>query len=513
MLLDWLLAFSPLLLIVVLMVRFRWPAARAGPAGWLAGLGIAVVRFGAGIEVLARSQVRAFVLSLDVLMIVWGAFLLYRVADQAGAIRALEQALPRLTADRGMQALLIGWAFASFLQGVGGFGVPVVVTAPLLVGLGFPPLASVLTAAIGHSWSVTFGSLASSFQALIAATGLPGPELASQAALLLGAAGLGCGFLVAHIAGGNAAVRRLALPIVALGLVMGSVQYALATQGLWNIAGFGGGMAGLAAGLGIARLLRHSSTPAPAPRTGPPILLALAAYIALIAITLFIQLIPAIRSALEIVRLQLPLPGVETSLGFVSPPGQTPSIYFLRHAGATLAYASVVSYLIYRRAGLLPRGASGRILAATLRGVISPSLSIVSMVSLAELMGHSGMTDTLARGLAQALGTFFPLASPWIGALGAFVSGSNTNSNFLFAGLQMRTAELIGASIPWVLAAQTAGGAIGSVVAPTKVVVGVSSADGTVEEGVVMRYLIPYAAILIAGLSLVTFVILRLAAP
>jgi lactate permease len=77
----------------------------------------------------------------------------------------------------------------------------------------------------------------------------------------------------------------------------------------------------------------------------------------------------------------------------------------------------------------------------------------------------------------------------------------------------MRTAELIGVSIPWVLAAQTAGGAIGSVVAPTKVVVGVSSAGEAVEEGVVMRYLIPYAAILIAGLSLATFVILRLTAP
>ena len=128
-------------------------------------------------------------------------------------------------------------------------------------------------------------------------------------------------------------------------------------------------------------------------------------------------------------------------------------------------------------------------------------------------MGHSGMTDALARGLAEALGALFPLASPWIGALGAFVSGSNTNSNFLFAGLQARTAELIGVSIPWVLAAQTAGGAIGSVVAPTKVVLGVSSAGEMVEEGVVIRHLIPYAAVLIAGLSLAVFAIVRLTSP
>jgi lactate permease len=135
------------------------------------------------------------------------------------------------------------------------------------------------------------------------------------------------------------------------------------------------------------------------------------------------------------------------------------------------------------------------------------------MVSLAEVMGHSGMTDALARGLAEGLGGLFPLASPWIGALGAFVSGSNTNSNFLFAGLQLRTAELIRVSTPWILAAQTSGGAIGSVVAPTKVVVGVSSTDNVVEEGVVVRHLVPYIAVLLAGLSLAAWAILRLSAP
>ncbi len=68
-----------------------------------------------------------------------------------------------------MQALLICWPFASFLQGVGGFGVPVAVTAPLLIGLGFTPLVAVVAPSLGHGWSVTFGSLGTSFQALMAA--------------------------------------------------------------------------------------------------------------------------------------------------------------------------------------------------------------------------------------------------------------------------------------------------------------------------------------------------------
>ena len=182
---TFILALTPIILILVLMVGLRWGAARAGGAGYLSALLIAIIFFGAGPELLAYAHMKALLLSVDVLLIIWAAFLLYRVADEAGAIRTIGQALPHLTADQGMQALIIGWVFASFLQGVGGFGVPVAVIAPILVGLGFTPLAAVLIPSIGHGWAVTFGSLGSSFQALMASTGLPGEQLAPAAALFL----------------------------------------------------------------------------------------------------------------------------------------------------------------------------------------------------------------------------------------------------------------------------------------------------------------------------------------
>ncbi len=193
-----LLALLPIALILFLMVGLRWGAARAGGAGYLSALIIAILFFGARLELLAYAHVRALLLSVDVLLIIWAAFLLYRVADEAGAIRTIGQALPHLTNDTGMQALIIGWVFATFLQGVGGFGVPVAVIAPVLVGLGFSPLAAVVIPSIGHGWAVTFGSLGSSFQALIAATGVPGEVLAPPTALFLGIAGLFSGWLVAH---------------------------------------------------------------------------------------------------------------------------------------------------------------------------------------------------------------------------------------------------------------------------------------------------------------------------
>jgi lactate permease len=110
------LALLPIALIVILMIGFRWGAVQAGGVGYLSALLISVLAFGAGPQLLAYAHTRALILALDVLIIIWGAFLLYRVVDEAGAIRTIGRALPHLTADRGMQALLIGWVFA-LLQG------------------------------------------------------------------------------------------------------------------------------------------------------------------------------------------------------------------------------------------------------------------------------------------------------------------------------------------------------------------------------------------------------------
>ena len=497
------LALIPILLILVFMVGFRWGAARAGGAGYLSALLVAILFFGAGPQVLAYAHTRALMLSLDVLLIIWAAFLLYRVADEAGAIRIIGQALPHLTADRGMQALVIGWGFASFLQGVGGFGVPVAVIAPVLVGLGFTPLSAVIIPSLGHGWAVTFGSLGSSFQALLAATHLPHDLLAPPAAFFLGISALASGLMVAHVTGGWPVVRRLLGPIILLGVVMSVVQYLVAVTNLWNIAAFAGGVAGLAAGFPLARRYRGDQANNGDLDLGA-LRVALSGYAILVLITLIVQAVPAVKSFLGQVALQIPIPEVRTALGHVTPAGKTRLIPIFAHAGASLTYSSILAYFIYRYAGLYRPGALQRILDGTLRRVMASSVSIVSMVSMAVVMENAGMTDTLARGLAEGMGRLFPVVAPWIGALGAFMTGSNTNSNVVFGALQLRTAELLGFAVPLILAGQTAGAALASVMAPTKVVVGASTAGMAGHEGEVMRRLAAYTLLLVLLISLLT---------
>ncbi len=501
-----LLAFLPIAVIVLLMAGYRWGAARAGAAGYLTAFGVAVAFFGAGPRLLACAHAKALLLTLDVLLIIWAAFLLFRVADEAGAIRMLGEALPHLTADRGMQALLIGWVFASFLQGVGGFGVPVAVIAPILAGLGFSPLAAVVIPSVGHSWAVTFGSLGSSFNALMAATDLPFALLAPDAARLLGVAGIFVGWMVLHAAEGWPAVRRLFLPALLLGVVMAAGQYLAATAGLWNVGSFLGSLAGLAVALPLARRYRGEAEESEGP-DARRVLIALSGYAVLVAITLGVQLIPGARSFLgRVAVLRVEFPEVATSLGFVTPAGPGRTIRFLRHAGSILGLSSLLAYLIYRRAGWYRAGAGRRILAGTLQRVMSSSVGIASMVAMALVMQHAGMTDALARGLAEGVGRAYPAVAPWIGALGAFMTGSNTNSNVVFAALQMRTAELLGYAVPLILAAQTAGGALGSVIAPTKIVVGASTGGMAGREGEVMRKMAAYTAFLLMLISLLAFV-------
>ncbi|MDQ7844569.1 MAG: L-lactate permease, partial [Armatimonadota bacterium] len=146
--------------------------------------------------------------------------LLYQLVEATGAVRGIRDAVAALTEDHILQLLIIGVAFASFLQGVQGFGVPVAVTAPLLLGLGFAPLEAAAAPLVGHSWAVTTGTLASALQALRAVTGLPVRPMAAWIGVLLGLAAVLTCFAVVHLHAGWRPMRRAFGAILAMGLVM-----------------------------------------------------------------------------------------------------------------------------------------------------------------------------------------------------------------------------------------------------------------------------------------------------
>jgi lactate permease len=511
---NWLLAFAPVLAVLGLMLGLRWGAGKAGVAGWLVAVAIAALRFGAGWELLALAQGKAVLLTLDVVYIIAMALLLFRVVDEAGAVGVIAERLPRLTADRMMQALILGWLFVSFLQGVGGFGVPVAVVAPLLVGLGFDPVGAVVMASIGHGWAVTFGSLATSFQALLVATEMPGLVIAPPAAIILGIAGVASGLMVAYIEGGWKAVARAVPAVLILGAVMGTVQYLLATSGMWTLGATGAGLTGLALSVLVARLplYRRGNNGKAGPPNGRSLALALSAYAVLLVIIFSLNLIEPLGDFFGQVRLSIDFPEMVTAYGWTTPAGPGRVINVFGHTGAMLFYASAVGYVIYRLAGCYKEGSLRRILQRTGKGALSSGLGTLAMVAMATTMAHAGMTNMLAEGLSSGVGPrAYPLMAAVIGALGAFMTGSNTNSNVVFGALQQQTAQLLGLSAAVVLATQTASAAIGSVLAPTKVIVGCSTVELSGQEDRVLRRLLIYGVLLVVLVGVLGLILMALA--
>ncbi|MBE0481483.1 MAG: L-lactate permease [Dehalococcoidia bacterium] len=159
---NWLLAGAaalPIIIVGVLMVGRNWPASRAMPVGWLTAAVIAAIWWDMPFSWISAATLAGLIEALNILIIVFGAVLILRLITRSGGLASISGSMASISADRRVQVLLIGWLLVCFLEGAAGFGTPAAVAAPLLVGLGFPPLIAVTTALVANSTAVTFGAV------------------------------------------------------------------------------------------------------------------------------------------------------------------------------------------------------------------------------------------------------------------------------------------------------------------------------------------------------------------
>ncbi len=512
---SWMLAHSPVLTEHLLMVGLGWGGSRAGIAAFSVALVVAAVFFGAGPLLMSVAVAKSVLLAADVLYIVWMALFFYNVTREAQTVGVIGENLHRLTSDKAIQSMLLSWVFVSLLQGVGGFGVPVAVVAPLLVGLGYTATQSVIMASLGHGWAVTFGSLGTSYVALMAVTGAPGELFASEAATMLGLAGFLSGGLVVYVSSGWPGVIRSLPVLLWVGAAMGITQWLVAVSGIWTLGATSGALAGLVAMLAFLLSPLNRDAPnaeveqVPADAGTPTLPMALVAYAILLVIAFSINLVPQLENAFDLVQIRIGFPAVATSLGWVTPAETGRVISVFGHPGAILFYAGLISFAIYQRAGYMQPGAFATIWRSVRKSAMKSTISILALVAMAVVMSHAGMTSLIARGISETFNqTLYPLFAPFIGTLGAFMTGSNTNSNVVFGDLQQQTAQLLGLSVPLILAGQTAGASLGSVLAPAKIIVGCSTVGLTGQEGPVIRQMVLLGLIPVIFVALLTWVLI-----
>ena len=495
-----LFAFLPILLVLVLMLALRWGSHLAGFAGWLCGLVVAFFVFGLNWQVFWVSQAKGLLLTFNVLAVLWPALFLYNLVDQIGGIRAIALALQGMVHNQGWLLILQAWMLTALIESLAGFGMPIAIVAPMLMALDVAPVLAVAAAAVGHTWAVSMGGMSLPFRTLAEVTQMKQAALFPTSALLLGIAAVACGLGVAFLLG----QKRQWWRVLILGGIVAVTQYLAGLLGMIQISSFIAAIVGILAGILLSdrpRGWRPQWHMTPALRGG------LIAYGVLIASIMLISLVTPLNQFLSAVTWTLQFPQAASNTGVVTPAGPGYLFHPLTHPGTLILLSIVFSMLVFRKNLTKTPINYPQAFTQTARAAMPASLGTLFMIGLSAMMEHTGMTLVLARALSEIVGGVYPLFSPLVGMLGAFATGSNTNSNVLFGVLQKEVALLVGASPIVILAAQTTGGSLGSMIAPAKLAIGSSTNSLKGREGEVLRYTLPIGIIIALVIGLFALIL------
>jgi lactate permease len=505
-----LIAALPIATVLVLMLVARWPAVRAGVAGLIVALVLAVLLFpfesvGDDLVVgVTGSFSEAIFTALTILWIILPALAIYRLQTETGAVDRLRTGLSELSSDPRLTALVVAWFFALLLEGAAGFGTSAALAAPFLIAIGMAPVAAVTAAMMGHIVGVTFGAVGTPVVPMVAASGLEPSAISSSMALQAALIGWTVAIVVALIIARAYPNERPHPVWMRWGLGLGAALVFLIPYLL--IAFFVGPelptLAGaiVGGGLFIVFIRRQGAkTRAAADPDAPPgmsLARAMAPYLILVVLVLATRLIGPLREALQ---------GIE--LTWTAADGTFSGAFQpLYHPGTMLFVAFLLGALV-QRANL---GQVRDSLSGAGKTLIPVAAALMAMLGLARIMVHAGMVDTIAAAAADALGGAWPLLAPSVGALGTFVTGSATASNALFSDLQVATANAIGQDVATILGAQGLGAALGNAIAPHNLIAAAAIVSLAGRENEILRRTLPVVIALVIGAGVIALVLVNL---
>ena len=166
-----LLAFIPIVFCVVVMAIFNWPAKIAMPISWLITAVLGLLVWELDVLAIIAYSVSGLFNSIEVMIIIFGAILVMNTLKMSGGMVAINNGFRSISPDARVQAVIIGFLFVSFIEAAAGFGTPAALAAPLMISLGFPPVAAVVVALICDSASVAFGAIGTPVQQAITCLG------------------------------------------------------------------------------------------------------------------------------------------------------------------------------------------------------------------------------------------------------------------------------------------------------------------------------------------------------
>ena len=492
-------ASIPILVLIVLMGVFKVAGDKSSIITLLITAFLAILAFHSPLPDTVNSFLYGMLKALvPILFIILMAIYSYNVLLQTKKIEVLKQQFSSISTDKSVQVLLITWGFGGLLEGMAGFGTAVAIPAAILISLGFRPVFSALVSLIANSVPTAFGAVGVPVIVLAQETGLPVIPLSTAVVLQLSVLMLLVPLVITFLAD----PRMKALPKnLLLSLLVGGVS--LATQYLAaryigaETPAIVGAIASIIVIVVIGKLTgKGGEKPIPMTYSGGEVFRAWAVYVLIMVLILFTSpLFPAVREMLS---------GVcSSTMSFmIGGEERKYTIQWLTQGGVLLFIGSFAG-------GLIQGGRVKDLLVLLWRSVVQLRKTIVTVICLvgfSSIMETSGMINQLAVALSAATGALYPLFAPTIGALGTFLTGSDTSANILFGKLQAGVAGHIGVDPNWLSAANTAGATGGKIISPQSIAIATSACDEQGNEGSILKAALPYALVYVVITGVVVYV-------
>lgn len=522
-------AFSPILLAAILLIGLRWPARRAMPLVFLLTAGIALVVWDMSFNRVLASTLQGLVITAGVLWIIFGAILLLNTLKHSGGITAIRAGFATISPDRRIQAIIIAWLFGCFIEGASGFGTPAAIAAPLLVAIGFPALAAVMLGMMVQSTPVSFGAVGTPI--IIGING--GLDTATIGAQLVAQQSSWDAFLqliTSEVAILHALTGTLmpvimllmltrffgkekswkagieALPFALFAGLAFTVPYAFTGIFLGpEFPSLLGGLIGLAIvtfaarrGFLVPKKIWDFADAREWPSewlgsvemkldelTAKPMstLRAWLPYVLVGALLVLSRTVPEVGAFMKSVVLLFP-----DILGEAGVKADFMPLYL---PGGILVLVVLATFFLH---GMKVREL-GAALGESSKVLLGAGFVLLFTVPMVRILINSGvngaelasMPITMARFVADSVGGIYPLLAPTVGALGAFIAGSNTVSNMMLSQFQFGVATSLGVSSAMIVAAQAVGAAAGNMVAIHNVVAASATVGLLGREGTTLR--------------------------
>ncbi len=555
-----LLAFAPLVLAAVLLVGFNWPAKRAMPVVFGVTALIALTAWDMSMNRVLASSLQGLILTGSILWIIFGAILLLNTLKHSGAITSIRSGFAGISPDRRVQVIIVAWLFGCFIEGASGFGTPAAVAAPLLVALGFPALGAVMLGMMVQSTPVSFGAVGTPIVVGVAGgldrAGITDSLIAngsnwdtfyrlitSEVALTHAIIGIlmplfMCVMLTRYFGRNKSWTEGLAVaPFAVFAGLAFVIPYAAAGVFLGpEFPSMIGALVGLVIVVPAAKagFLMPKTTWDFAPAKDWPVAwmgsieikldnlseklpmsigLAWLPYV-LLAALLVLSRVNADVKAFFMNNLVL---GWSNIMGET---GVSGSIEFLYLPGGIMVLVVLATFALQKMT-------AGKMVAAiseSSRTLLGAGFVLIFTIPMVRILINSGvnmadlpsMPRAMAELVASSVGSVYPFFAASVGALGAFIAGSNTVSNLMMAQFQFDTAHLIGVSSAMLIASQAVGAAAGNMIAIHNIVAASATVGLLGREGEILRLtIIPtiYYLIMAGLIAMISVYVLGISDP